>query len=76
MRGYDPTYVPAIGSHKVSLEFDFNSAEDVDAMYANLVAAGAPSYFAPVSWNDGAVRYVIVVDPDDNQISLRWPLVS
>lgn len=77
VRGFDPAYAPAPGGgRKVILEFGFGAPAEVDAMYDALRAAGARGYFPPVSWDDGAIRYAIVVDPDDNQISLRWPLVS
>ena len=69
-----PDYHPARGDRKVALEFGFASPKDVDAMYATLTAAGARSYFEPTQWGD--VRIAIVVDPDDNQIALRFPLVS
>lgn len=72
-----PTYEPATGGdRKVNLGFGFSAAEEVNAMYDALVAPGAQGYFPPTSWNGGDIRYAIVVDPDDNQISLRWPLVS
>lgn len=76
VRDFDPNYRRGTGDRKVMLEFGFSSASDVDAMYENLVASGSQGYFAPVSWSNGAIRYAIVVDPDDNQVSLRWPLVS
>jgi catechol 2,3-dioxygenase-like lactoylglutathione lyase family enzyme len=77
VRGFDPTYQPATGGdRKVILEFGFGTPEEVNAMYDVLLAAGARGYLAPVSWDNGAIRYAIVVDPDDNQIALRWPLVS
>ena len=69
-----PDYQPARGDRKVALEFGFASPKDVDAMYAALTEAGAESYFKPTQWGD--VRIAIVVDPDDNQIALRYPLVS
>lgn len=76
VRGFDPTYQPGTGDRRVTLEFGFARAEDVDAMYDKLLADGARGHFPPTTWNNGAIRYAIVTDPDDNQISLRWPLVS
>ena len=69
-----PDYQPARGDRKVSLEFGFASPEDLDRMYETLTSAGAGAYFTPTQW--GSVRFAAVVDPDDNQIGLRYPLVS
>lgn len=70
-----PNYTPAVGDRKVALEFGFRTPADLDAMYAALTAAGSASRFAPTTW-PGPARYAVVVDPDDNQIGLRYPLVS
>ena len=61
---------------KVTLEFGFASSDAVTAKHDELVAAGAPSYQAPITWNDGRIRFGMVVDPDGNRIGLRWPLAS
>lgn len=77
--GFDSTYRPTgtgNGDRKVTLEFGFETADDVTAKHDELVAAGAPSYQAPVTWNDGDIRFAMVVDPDDNKIGLRWPLAT
>lgn len=76
VRGFDPSYRQGTGDRRVTLEFGFARSEDVDAMYETLLATGSHSRFPPTTWNDGDIRYAIVTDPDDNQISLRWPLVS
>ena len=78
-RGFDSTYRPTGASdadRKVTLEFGFASADDVTAKHDELVTAGAPSFEAPVSWNDGTIRFAMVVDPDENKIGLRWPLAT
>ena len=67
-----PDYEQGTGDRKVSLEFGFRTPEEVDEMYAALVAEGHGSYKEPLSW--GFIRYAGVVDPDGNQISLRFPL--
>ena len=77
--GFDSTYRPTgtgDGDRKVTLEFGFSTPEQVTAKYDELVAAGTPSYQAPVTWNDGSIRFAMVVDPDNNKIGLRWPLAS
>ena len=76
VQDFDPSYRPGTGDRRVVLEFGFASAENVTAMYDTLLAAGSRSRLAPVTWGNGSIRYAIVTDPDDNQISLRWPLVS
>lgn len=76
IQGFDPTYRQGTGDRKVILEFGFAEPGDVNTMYDTLIAAGAQGRFPPTAWNDGKIRYAIVIDPDDNQISLRWPLVS
>lgn len=73
-RQYFPGYEPGTGQRKVSLEFGFRSPEEVDAMYDTLVADGYGTYMEPLSWGD--IRYAGVIDPDDNQIALRFPLAS
>ena len=69
-----PDYEQGTGDRKVSLEFGFRNAREVDEMYDALLAEGYGSYKEPLSWGD--IRYAGVVDPDDNQIALRFPLAS
>lgn len=76
VRGFDSRYRPSTGDRRVVLEFGFATADDVTTTYDALLAAGARSRLAPVDWSGGSIRYAIITDPDDNQISLRWPLVS
>jgi len=76
VQGFDPAYRPPTGDRRVTLEFGFKTPGDVTTMYKTLLAAGAQGRLPPVNWNNGDIRYAIVVDPDGNQISLRWPLVS
>lgn len=71
---YFPDYERGTGQRKVALEFGFRTPEEVDAMYAALLADGYGSFKEPLSWGD--IRYAGVVDPDDNQIALRFPLAS
>ena len=69
-----PDYEPGTGHRKVSLEFGFRNAGEVDEMYDALLAEGYGGYAEPLSW--GSIRYTGVVDPDNNQIALRFPLAS
>ncbi len=69
-----PDYRRGTGQRRVSLEFGFRSAGEVDEMYNALVDEGYGSYAEPLSW--GSIRYAGVVDPDGNQIALRFPLAS
>lgn len=71
---YFEGYELGTGQRKVSLEFGFRTPEEVDEMYNALIAEGYGSYKEPLSW--GSIRYAGVVDPDDNQIALRFPLAS
>ncbi len=73
-RRYFPDYERGTGQRKVALEFGFQTPREVDEMYTALLAAGYASYKEPLSW--GSIRYAGVVDPDDNQIALRFPLAS
>ena len=71
---YFEGYELGTGQRKVSLEFGFRTPEEVDEMYNALIADGYGSYKEPLSW--GSIRYAGVLDPDDNQIALRFPLAS
>lgn len=44
--------------------------DDVDAVYASLVAGGAPSVSAPHDWLDSTLRVAWVADPDGNPVEL------
>jgi uncharacterized glyoxalase superfamily protein PhnB len=60
---------PRVGGHRVALAFECDSPEDVDAVYAQLVEAGAPSHLEPIDafWGQ---RYASVLDPDGNPVDL------
>jgi predicted lactoylglutathione lyase len=73
-RQYFQDYERGTGQRKVALEFGFRTPAEVDEMYNALIAEGYGSYKEPLSW--GSIRFAGVVDPDDNQIALRFPLVS
>jgi catechol 2,3-dioxygenase-like lactoylglutathione lyase family enzyme len=52
--------------------FALESRESVDAVYAELTAAGAPGRVVPYDAFWGA-RYAVVADPDGNEIGLMSP---
>ena len=52
--------------------FRVPTREAVDALYEELVAAGAPSHLAPFDAFWGA-RYAVVLDPDGNQVGFQNP---
>lgn len=65
----DPEWVRPVGGARMSLAFDCGSPDDVDSVYADLVAAGARVGKPPwdAVWRQ---RYAIVYDPDGNSIDL------
>jgi catechol 2,3-dioxygenase-like lactoylglutathione lyase family enzyme len=65
----DWTPPPRGGGHRVALAFECDSPEDVDAVFAQLVEAGAPSHLEPMDafWGQ---RYASVLDPNGNPVDL------
>lgn len=69
---FDPGWaVPPAGDRRVVVEFGFPTAAALDTTYAALVAGGSPPRLAPFD-QGGGIRYAVVEDPDQNQISLRY----
>ena len=64
---------PRNSNGRIGLAFRCDDAADVDAVYAGLVAAGAPSHLEPFDafWGQ---RYATVYDPDGNTVDLFAPL--
>ncbi len=60
---------PPVGGHRVGFAFQFDSPAEVDAKYAEVTAAGAPSLREPwdAFWGQ---RYAVVLDPDGNAVDL------
>jgi uncharacterized glyoxalase superfamily protein PhnB len=60
---------PPAGGHRVAFAFQFDSPAEVDAKYAEVVAAGARSLHEPwdAFWGQ---RYASVLDPDGNGVDL------
>lgn len=73
IHSFDPEWSKAKGSSPIALGFLCDSPADVDAMHAELVAAGHRSHNAPwdAFWGQ---RYATVLDPDDNAVDLFAPL--
>jgi catechol 2,3-dioxygenase-like lactoylglutathione lyase family enzyme len=69
VRSFTPDWTPATGSSRIGLAFVCDSPADVDATYADLVAAGHSGHLEPwdAFWGQ---RYASVVDPDGNAIDL------
>ncbi|MGW4052807.1 VOC family protein [Streptomyces sp. NPDC004779] len=68
VRSFDPSYRRAEGS-RGDLAFRCDSAEEVDAAYAELTEAGYAGHMKPwdAVWGQ---RYAVVLDPDGYGISL------
>ncbi|CAA9282531.1 MAG: hypothetical protein AVDCRST_MAG57-3950 [uncultured Blastococcus sp.] len=71
---YFEGYERGTGERRVSLEFGFADPASVDGMYRELTGDGTDSFLEPTSY--GRTRLAGVVDPDGNQINLRFPLAS
>lgn len=71
--GFDRTWSPPPdGDRRIVLEFGFDTPATLDATYHDLVDHGVVGRLAPFELGAG-VRYAIVLDPDGNQVSLRFP---
>lgn len=72
MRGIYPDWEEPVG-HRSALAFLCDSPADVDALYANVTAAGYTGRKAPwdAFWGQ---RYAVVFDPDGYWIDLFAPL--
>jgi catechol 2,3-dioxygenase-like lactoylglutathione lyase family enzyme len=73
IRSFDPEWQPPKGGPAIGLAFLCGSPAEVDAVYAEIVAAGHPSKKEPwdAFWGQ---RYAQVLDPDHNVIDLFAPL--
>lgn len=67
IQSFDPEWTPASGGHRIALAFACDSPAEVDAVYADLTAAGYEGYKAPFDafWGQ---RYATVHDPDGNAV--------
>jgi catechol 2,3-dioxygenase-like lactoylglutathione lyase family enzyme len=73
IRSFDPGWTPSSGGHTLGLAFLCDGPADVDATYAELVAAGHKGHLEPwdAFWGQ---RYASVEDPDGNSVDLFAPL--
>lgn len=69
IRSFDPEWTRPAGGDRVGLAFRCADAAEVDAVYAELVAAGHRGHLAPwdAVWGQ---RYAVVLDPDGCGVSL------
>lgn len=66
---WDPARTDAAGGYRVILEFYLESAEVLDAKYAELVEYGYGGHHAPYDVTPD-LRFALVDDPDGNTILL------
>ncbi|CAO5254214.1 VOC family protein [Frankia sp. AgKG'84/4] len=74
IRSFDPDWTPGTGGPgRVGLAFACADPAEVDAAYANLLAAGHTGHLKPwdAFWGQ---RYATVFDPDGNHVDLYAPL--
>ncbi|MET9594937.1 VOC family protein [Streptomyces sp. NPDC006516] len=69
VRSFDPGWAGSRGGERVGLAFLCDSPEEVDAVYADLTAAGYEGHLKPwdAVWGQ---RYAVVLDPDGSAVSL------
>ncbi|MFD3934999.1 VOC family protein [Streptomyces sp. NPDC058611] len=69
VRSFDPSWVRPTGDGRRDLAFLCDSPAEVDALYAELTAAGYPGHLKPwdAFWGQ---RYAVVLDPDGCGVSL------
>jgi len=74
IRSFHPNWTPSRGG-RAGLVFTLPDPAGVDALHAELVAAGYESELAPFDGFWGQ-RYAVVLDPDGNGVDLFAPLAS
>ncbi|MFF0434446.1 VOC family protein [Streptomyces sp. NPDC004327] len=69
VRSYDPEWSRPAGGDRVALAFRCADAQEVDAVYETLTAAGHRGHLKPwdAVWGQ---RYAVVLDPDGAAVSL------
>ena len=73
VRSFDPDWTPPSGGGRIGLAFLCESPAAVDALYAEMVAAGAEGHKEPwdAFWGQ---RYALLRDPDGNGVDLFAPI--
>jgi catechol 2,3-dioxygenase-like lactoylglutathione lyase family enzyme len=73
MRSFDPEWQRPTGGHAVGGAFRCESPDEVDGVYAELLAAGGSAHKEP--WDAfWGMRYAQLADPDGTVIDLYAPL--
>ncbi len=69
VRSFDPSFESPPSPGRISLAFECDSPESVDATFASVAAAGNSIHLEPFDafWGQ---RYATVIDPDGNHIDL------
>jgi uncharacterized glyoxalase superfamily protein PhnB len=69
MRSFDPSFESPPSPGRISLAFECESPQAVDAAFATVAAAGNTAHLEPFDafWGQ---RYATVIDPDGNHIDL------
>lgn len=72
IKSIDPRWTPPSGGGRASLAFACEDPQEVDRVYAELMAAGYESHLEPwdAFWGQ---RYASVRDPDGNGVDLFAP---
>lgn len=72
MKGHNPYWIDPVGQ-RVTFACRCDTAEEVDAVYARVTAAGHEGWQAPwdAPWGQ---RYAMLGDPDGNRVDLFAPL--
>ncbi|MEV7559137.1 VOC family protein [Streptomyces sp. NPDC089795] len=72
IRSFDPSWTRPTGDGRRDLAFLCDSPAEVDALYAELTAAGHTGHLKPwdAFWGQ---RYAVVLDPDGGGVSLFAP---
>jgi uncharacterized glyoxalase superfamily protein PhnB len=75
IKSFEPEWEPPSGGHRIALAFRCRSANEVDALHRELVAAGYASHKEP--WDAfWGMRYAQIEDPDGNVVDLFADLGS
>ncbi|MEV0319298.1 VOC family protein [Streptomyces sp. NPDC050658] len=73
IRSFHPGWQPPTGGGRIGLAFHCGTPQGVDAVFAELTAAGAPVELKPFDAPWGQ-RYATVLDPEGNGVDLFAPL--